>query len=336
MKLLRQPLVPLFLVACLLPPIDMLLPREWQFASMLRPIFLYAILGLGLNIVTGYTGVLHLGTAGFMAVGAYAFSILTCDIFPFQLSFFPAIALATAIGGGVGLLLGLPTSRLTGDYLAIVTLGFGEIIQALLRNLESITKGTQGINPLPAPVIFGYAFSPEFYVPWYYLFLAILLFTAVAIHNVRFSRVGRGWLAIREDELAAKCMGVAVSRQKLVAFAFGSAVCTLAGALWASHLGSSTEPSNYDFQISIIALCIVIVGGMGSIRGAILGAVVMVGFNSILLEKFSATLLSSGIISPDTVYFKPSNWKFAIFGLALIVMMRVKPDGLFAEREQEA
>ena len=201
-KLLQHPYTLLFVIACLLPPLEAMLPRDWQFAALLRPIFIFAILGLGLNVVTGYTGVLHLGVAGFMAIGAYSFSILTCDIFPFQLGFFTAAVAATAIGGGVGMLLGLPTSRLTGDYLAIVTLGFGEIIQALLRNLESITKGTQGINPLPAPVVLGYHFTPEVYQPWYYLFLGLLGLTVLTVHHLRYSRVGRSWLAIREDELA--------------------------------------------------------------------------------------------------------------------------------------
>ena len=326
----------LFLLLALLPVFDLLLPQEWQIAALFRPIFILAILGLGLNVVTGYTGMLNLGVAGFMAVGAYSFSILSCDIYPFQLSFIPAVLISAIIGGAAGVLLGLPTTRLSGDYLAIVTLGFGEIIQALLRNLESITKGTQGINPLPAPAFFGYTLDPAIYHPWYYLFLLCLAITVLIVHNLRYSRLGRTWIAIRGDEIASTCVGIPVPREKLYAFALGSSICTVSGALWASYLGSSTEPSNFDFQISILALCIVIVGGMGTIRGVVLGAIVVVGFNTILLEKLSSALLDWGLIDAATVYFKPSNWKYAIFGFALVFMMRWKPDGLFSEEARAA
>lgn len=332
-RLVRSyPFLPLLLAALLLPPLDALLPREYRFAVALEPIFIFAILGLGLNIVTGYTGMLHLGVTGFMAIGAYTYAIFTCDIFPFQLDFFAAAFVSLVAGGIAGVLVGLPTMRLSGDYLAIVTLGFGEIVQALLRNLESITKGTQGINPLPAPAVPGYTFTSEQYEPWYYLFLAILALAALVSHHLERSRIGRSWIAIREDELASRCMGIVSARRKLLALCIGSALCSLAGALYACYLGSSGEPGNYDFQISITALCIIIVGGMGSIRGVLLGALVMVGFNSIFLVKLSELLSRNGIISGGSVFFSPSNWKYLIFGLALVLVMRWKPDGLFGER----
>jgi len=255
-------------VLLLLPAVDLLLPRNLQFAGLIPPIFVLAILGLGLNIVTGYTGLLNLGVAAFMAIGAYTCSILTCDIFPFQVGFWAALGFAVAAGAVSGFLLGLPTLRLRGDYLAIVTLGFGEIVQDTLKNLDTITKGTQGINPLPPPSVFGYTFTPAEYQPWYYLLLVILLLVVLGVRNLEVSRCGRTWMAIREDELAARCMGVNVVRAKLAAFATGAALCALAGALWVSYLGTSGEPGNYDFQISILALCIVIVGGMASIPGS--------------------------------------------------------------------
>ena len=313
----------------------MQLPRELQFADLLRPIFIYAILGLGLNIVTGYTGMLHLGVTGFMAIGAYVFAILSCDIFPFQLGFFFSAIAAMAAGSITGVFLGMPCMRLSGDYLAIVTLGFGEIVQSLLRNLEVITKGTQGINPLPPPTLFGIQYDTANYLPTYYLFLGMLFLIVLLNRNLEHSRVGRVWLAIRDDELASKSMGITTAQSKLAALAVGSAVCSLAGALYASMLGSTGEPGNYDFSISITALCIVIVGGMGSIRGVLLGAVLMIGFSSIFLTKLSEYLMRHEWISGGSVFFSPSNWKYMIFGLALVLMMRFKPDGLFGEREIE-
>lgn len=322
--------------AALIPALDPLLPRAWQVADLLRPIFIFAILGLGLNILTGYTGLLNLGVAAFMAAGAYTYAILTCDIYPFQLGFWPATAATFLVGLALGWVLGLPTIRLRGDYLAIVTLGFGEIMQDVLKNLDPITKGTQGINPLPYPTLFGYRFTTDAPLPWYYLFLGILTLLVLLNRNLKRSRIGRAWVSIREDELAATCMGVNSMRMKLLAFAIGAAQCSLAGALWASFLGSSGEPGNYDFQISIIALCIVIVGGLGSLGGVLLGALVMMGFNSIVLEKLSIFLKSQHLITSSNVFSSPGNWKYFAFGFALILMMRFKPEGLLPSRQVQA
>jgi branched-chain amino acid transport system permease protein len=295
----------------------------------MRPIFIFAILGMGLNVVTGFPGLLNLGVAAFMAVGAYTFAILTCDIYPFQLGFWPALGLTTVIGLIPGLLLGLPTLRLRGDYLAIVTVGFGEIVQDCLKNLETITKGTQGINPLPSPSLFGYVFTSSSYFAWYYFLLVVLAVVTVLTWNLQHSRVGRRWESIREDQLAATCMGIDATRVKLLAFALSAAYCSLAGALWASYLGSSGEPGNYDFQVSVIALCILILGGLGSIFGVLIGAVVMMGFNTIVLVRLTTLLTSTGLVSGTTVWLSPSNYKYAVFGLALILMMRYRPNGLF-------
>ncbi len=324
------------LAACLIPVLDPVLPRSWQIADLMRPIFIFAILGLGLNILTGYTGLLNLGVAAFMAVGAYSYAILTCDIYPFQLGFWPAILVTALVGLAVGVVLGLPTIRLRGDYLAIVTLGFGEIVQDVLRNLDVITKGTQGINPLPYPTLFGYQFTTGQYRPWYYLLLVMLAVLVLLNRNLERSRVGRAWISIREDELASSCMGINPTKMKLLAFAIGAAQCSLAGALWASYLSSSGEPGNYDFQVSIIALCIVIVGGMGNIGGVLLGALVMMGFNSIVLEKLSNFLKAHEIVSSTNVLTSPGNWKYLVFGLALVLMMRFKPEGLFPSSQVKA
>lgn len=331
MKILRNP-ISWFVIAALLPLVDALLPREFAFAALMRPVFIFAVVGLGLHVVTGYVGLLNLGVAAFMALGAYGFAILTCDIYPFQLGFWSALLLAAAFGVIPGILLGVPTLRLRGDYLAIVTLGFGEIVADSLRNLEAITKGTQGINPLPPPYLPGVTFAPDNYLPWYYLFLGIVAVLVLLLRNIENSRVGREWIAIREDELAASCMGIRPVRTKLFAFAIASSLCALGGALWASYLGSSGEPGNYDFQVSVIVLCSVIVGGLGSLYGVLLGAVIMVGFNSIVLVKLSDALVANGLASSSSVFAVPNNWKYAVFGLALVLMMRFRPHGVLPSK----
>lgn len=324
------------LVAALIPILELALLGNRHVGDLLRPVFIMAMLGLGLNILTGFTGLLNLGVAAFMAVGAYSYAILTCDIYPFQFGFWTATGVTVLVGLAVGVFLGLPTIRLRGDYLAIVTLAFGEIVQDVLKNLDSITKGTQGINPLPAPTLFGYHFRSETYQPWYYLFLGLLALLVLLNRNLHRSRVGRAWISIREDELAASCMGINPMKMKLLAFSLGAAQCSLAGALWASFLGSTGEPGNYDFQVSIMALCIVIVGGMGSVGGVLLGALVIVGFNSIVLETLTNFLKAHELISSSNVFAAPGNWKYMLYGLALILMMRFRPEGLLPSRQVKA
>ncbi len=323
------------LLVLVLPLVEMLLPPALRVASLVPAIMAYAVIGLGLNIISGFTGLLNLGAAAFMAIGAYTFAILTCPIYPFQIGFFPGVAVAAAAGGFAGLLLGLPTMRLRGDYVAIVTLGFGEIIQDVLKNLDAVTKGTQGLNPVAAPELPWVTFGIVDYRPWYYLFLLLLIAVVWLCHNLRHSRLGRSWVAVREDELAARAMGLATPRVKLVAFAVGSALCGIGGALLASLNGSSLEPGFYDFQQSVIILCIVIVGGMGNVSGVLLGAVIMIGFNGIVLTKLTDLMKYHGI-SGDNVLTAPGNWKFMLYGLALILMMRLRPEGLLPAKEVQA
>lgn len=317
----------LLLVAAALPATDAVLPRGLRVAELFPQIFLFAILGLGLNCISGYTGLLNLGVAAFTAIGAYVYGILTCDIYPFQLDFVSAAVTALFFGGFAGAVLGLPALRLHGDYLAIVTLGFGEIVQDLLRNLETITKGTQGINPLPPPTLVGISGGVEYYVPYYTVLFVLVLLVFVS-KNLERSQVGRAWMAIRDDELSARCIGISPVRIKLGAFTFGAALCALSGALMAAYLGSTGEPGNYDFQLSVIVLCIVMVGGLGSIPGVLVGAVVMVGFNSIVLAKLTGWLGRIGLADGQNVYSMPANWKYFIFGLALIAIARFRPLGL--------
>jgi len=331
-RLLRLDVALLIAAACV-PLVDWL--WVWidpgsapDLSNPLRQALVYAILALGLNVVTGFTGMLHLGMAAFMAIGAYAYAILTCDIYPFQFSFWSALALTSLVGVMAGVLLGAPTMALRGDYLAIVTLGFGEIVQDVLKNLDDITQGTQGINPLPGPVVGTYAFNSEQSTPWYWLYLAFLVLVVIACRNLERSRPGRAWLAIRGDELAARCMGIPVVRMKMMAFATGAAIAAVAGALWVSMFTSTGEPANYDFQVSILALCIVIVGGMGSITGVLVGALAMIGFANLLLPRATGFMQGQGWVTQASVFGNPNNWKYLVFGLVLVLMMRFRPDGI--------
>jgi branched-chain amino acid transport system permease protein len=316
----------------LVPLLDIAIPAV-QLSAPTRWVVVFSVMALGLNIVVGWTGLLHLGIAAFAAIGAYAYGILTCEIYPFQVGFWWGIVLAGLFGAIGGYLLGAPTLRLRGDYLAIVTLGFGEIVQDALKNLESITKGTQGINPLPAPSLGGDPLESGEVFIWFYLYLGILALVVFLARNLEFSRLGRQLFAVREDELAARCMAIEPDKAKLKAFAMGAALSAVSGALGASVLSSTGEPANYDFQVSILALCIVIVGGIGSITGVLVGAIVMVGLNNVLLPILTQSLQRSGIGSTDNVFSLPDNYKYLIFGLALVLMMRFRPDGIVHSRK---
>jgi branched-chain amino acid transport system permease protein len=322
----------LLAIALAIPVFDQLLPARlggWRIGDeVCSRVLIFAIMALGLNIVVGYTGLLHLGVAAFMAIGVYAYAILTCNIYPFQMGFWGGLVVAPLLTAAAGLFLGAPTLRLRGDYLAIVTLGFGEITKEAIKNLESITQGTQGINPLPSPVLPGYAFESSRYEPWYFLYLAVVVGLVFFCRNLERSRVGRQWMTIREDELAATCMGVNPTKTKLLAFAVAAGICGLAGVLWAAKLKTTADPNAYDFNISISVLAILIVGGLGSLRGVLAGTAIVMGFD-ILLGKVTYELQRQGVSSSASVFLTPTNWKFLVYGLALVIMMRFRPEGIF-------
>ena len=294
------PWLALFALLAVIPLCDPHLPSWLRFGGLLPSVFIFAIVGLGLNVITGWTGLLHLGCAAFMAIGAYAYAILTGPAYPFQIGFWPGVVAAVILGSAAGMVLAVPTLRLRGDYLAIVTLGFGEIVQDSLRNLEGITGGTQGITPVPR-MAFG---------PW----------QATPMD-------GRAWLAVRDDQLAAGAMGVSVTASKLSAAGTSAGLCALGGGLWAALHGSSIEPGYYDYMLSVIVLCIVLVGGLGSLAGVLVGALVMIGFNAVVLTRLGEVLGSAG----GTVG-NPANWKYLVFGLVLVLVMRLRPQGLIPMR----
>lgn len=328
----------LIALAAVLPPVTGALDFGGGLMSIMPVVFIYGILAVSLNIVVGCTGLLHLGLAGLFAIGAYALAILTSSSFPFQMSFWAALPLAVLSAAAAGYLLGYPTLRLRGDYVAIATLGFGEVVVVALKNLEGITLGAKGINPIGKPAFGSFTLSPSQLTGWYYLTFAALALVAILTQFLSRSATGRAWMAVREDELAARSMGVDSPAVKLGAFVLSAAGAGLAGALWASFQQSTGEPGNYSFNVSVILLCMVIIGGMGSVRGAILGAALLqiLDFHLLpLLGEKLRKLLALETSSGSLAYVADAtNWRWFIFGLALILTVHWRPEGLWpATRE---
>jgi branched-chain amino acid transport system permease protein len=305
--------------------------RLENFGSQMTPIFIYAMLALGLNVVVGYTGLLNLGIAAFFGIGAYITGILTVPMYPFQLGFFPALVLSALGAALAGVILGAPTLRLRGDYVAIVTLGFGEVVRYTLRNLDEITAGTRGLNPVPPPWPTDWNWMTDYRL-FYYLTLALLALVVVLLSSLERSRLGRAWVAVREDELAATCMGINAARVKLSAFALGAALAGMAGCLYATYLTSTAQPDAYDFNRSIITLCCIILGGLGSLRGTLLGVLLLVGFDTIGAPWIDSLIQDANINPTNNPLLTFSNWKLMLFGLALVLIMRFRPEGLLPSR----
>ncbi|MBT9555843.1 MAG: branched-chain amino acid ABC transporter permease [Myxococcales bacterium] len=313
-----------------------------QLEGQLARIFIFALLALGLNLQVGQAGLLQLGIAAFFAIGAYTCGILTVDKYPFQLGFWGALIAAPLVAAMAGLALGAPTIRLRGDYLAIVTLGFGEVVRVVLVNLENITDGPRGLNPIPPPLL------PEWLTPsglgpvetrtrvLYYISLIILAALVVVLRTLERLRIGRAFVALREDELVSACMGMNPVQTKLAAFAAGAGLAGLAGALYATNLASTADPSNYDFNLSIMTLCALIIGGLGSIRGVLLGSFVLLAFDNVLSPMITKWLQGDDAAGgPTNVLTSFSNWRWIIFGTALVLMMRFRPKGLWPESAED-
>ncbi len=364
---------------------------ELLWASAVVASLIYMLQALGLNIVAGYAGLLDLGYVAFFAIGGYtaAFLMAPNDAWNGNLkwSFWIVIWVAAAAAAIFGLILGAPTLPLRGDYLAIVTLGFGEIIPVIFKNLEAvvlyepisrllamfqgdfnggtcivgcdkplnITNGTQGLNPIEPPRLFAFIsdglksltgydfiFKSDNYIPWYFLILAMLVLSAFFIGRMRQSRIGRAFVAMREDELAASAMGIPIVKTKLTAFMIGALFSGFAGAFYASYV-SFISPDAFDFSVSVIVLCMVILGGTGSITGVILGGLIIKLVDLLLLDKVQGVV--SGVLQA-TVFNNVQNegvnlflesildmtqYKLMLFGLILVVMMLVRPQGLVPE-----
>jgi branched-chain amino acid transport system permease protein len=312
--------------------------------NRITDLFIFAILALGLNVVVGYTGLLHLGIGAFFGIGAYLTGIATVQAYPFQMGLAGSVIVATVGAALCGLILGAPTLRLRGDYLALVTLGFGEVVNVSLRNLEEITAGTRALGPIPPP---GPKFVEEYW-PYYYLALGFLAVVVLLLMSFEQSRLGRALVALREDELAASCTGINVPRVKLAAFALSAGIAGLAGCLYATKLTNTANPDAYGFNMSITVLCCIILGGLGSIRGVLLGVLLLKGYEFLLgpaldqwSQGFKANVVESlklhfpgneSLVEKAQTLLTFSNWKLMIFGLALIIVVRFRPEGLLPSR----
>jgi branched-chain amino acid transport system permease protein len=284
-----------------------MLGQYWNYN--MGTVGIYVLLGLGLNIVVGLAGLLDLGYVAFFAVGAYAVALLTAPephglLWPFWV----AMPIGVALASLTGILLGIPVLRMRGDYLAIVTLGFGEIIRILLKSdvMTPLTNGPRGVGAVAGPTMFGHPFSSE--KDFMYLIILGILLVMFITSRLQDSRTGRAWVAIREDETVARAMGIDTLRYKLLAFAIGAAFAGVGGALFASR-NQFTGPEDHTLMVSINVLCLVIVGGMGSIPGVILGAFVLKALPEILRQL--------------------EDYRILAFGALLVAMMVLRPEGLW-------
>ena len=312
---------------------------------------LYVLLAFGLNIVVGYAGLLDLGYVAFFAVGAYLFGLLASPhllenfafiaaVFPngLHLSLWWVLPLAASVAGLFGVLLGAPTLRLRGDYLAIVTLGFGEIIRVFLNNLDqpyNITNGPKGIGSIDAVTVFGYPLSKRLDLGWielpsvtlyYFLFLALVVLSVVICHRLENSRLGRAWMAIREDEIAAKAMGLNTRNLKLMAFGMGAMFGGVSGAMFAAFQGF-VSPESFSLMESVMIVAMVVLGGLGHLPGVILGAVLLAALPEVLryvagpLQDLTDGRLDAAIL------------RQLLIALAMVVVMLVRPRGLWPTPE---
>jgi branched-chain amino acid transport system permease protein len=339
--------IALAVVLAVLPLVVGLAGNAW--VRMLDFALLYIMLALGLNIVVGYAGLLDLGYVAFYAVGAYLYSLLSSphllENFEWLAALLPdgmhtpiwlVIPLAAALAAAFGVLLGAPTLRLRGDYLAIVTLGFGEIIRIFMNNLNApinITNGPQGISNIDPVSIGGLDFSKPVEIGdftlqsvqlYYYLFLALTILVIAITIRLQHSRLGRAWMAIREDEIAAKAMGINTRNVKLLAFAIGASFGGVSGAMFASFQGF-VSPESFALSESVVIVAMVVLGGMGHIPGVILGAILLYAIPEVL--RYAAKPAQEALFGTEIV--APEALRLLIFGLAMVLIMLRRPEGLW-------
>ena len=371
-------LVTLAFILIIFPFVDQVAQTSW-IATVIQ-ILIFIILALGLNITVGFAGLLDLGYAAFFAIGAYTTALLSSPQLNIEWNFWLVLPIAAFVAAIAGVILGAPTLRLRGDYLAIVTLGFGEIIPVVFRNLTEVrinepisaifasllgrpemvicllgcdrpinlTGGEAGINPIGRPVlpVIG-TFESSNYLPWYYLILLLVVFAYFMISRLRDSRLGRSWAAIREDELAASAMGINLVKTKLLAFAMGATFSGFGGAFYAAYI-SAIFPSVFDFSVSVIILCMVILGGLGNMTGVILGGIIIMSADRLYLPQLAQVLksfLNSSVLpnigNPQLKDFvatsiDPIQMRLFLFGLTLVIMMIVRPEGLVPDAMHQA
>jgi branched-chain amino acid transport system permease protein len=314
----------ILLAVIVLPLVD----RDSAHISAVADAGYILLLALGLNVVVGYTGLLVLGYAAFFAAGAYAYAMLASPQFNIHVAFWPMLLVSALVAAFFGVLIGAPTLRLRGDYLAIVTLGFGQIVPDVLLNLDKYTGGPNGISAIDQPVLFGYrfGFNPT---PYYYVYLVVIVLSLIVLSNLRHSRLGRAWMAVREDELAAAHMGINTTTAKLLAFSFSAAFAGLAGCIYAAKL-ALVIPNSFEFQLSVLVLLAVVLGGLGNLAGVLLGGAIIALLNFFVLPQASNWVHAIGdrfgLAALQSVDL--TNYRFLIFGAILVLVMLFRPEGL--------
>ena len=368
MALLRKYGLPAVLIvaAFVFPIVDSTFELDLIFPVII--IAIYILLALGLNIVVGFAGLLDLGFVAFYALGAYACGWLASSHFRqvnfsfgstatsltgealagIHISFWIILFIAAAFAGLCGVIIGAPTLRLRGDYLAIVTLGFGEIIPRFFQNADNLggfnlTNGTIGIKAIDSP---GLQFLPDtldawqrfgtlYLHPWYYTILILVLITVYVNVRLRDSRLGRAWISVREDETAAAAMGINPVTTKLWAYALGAVFGGIAGAFYGAFI-KNIFPDAFSFNVSILVLCMVILGGMGNVYGVILGAIILQGLNFYLLPQINVWVhaIGNAVGSPALSQADIPKYNFLLFGLLLVLMMLLRPEGIIPTRQR--
>ncbi len=275
--------------------------------SIMTTALMYIVLGLGLNIVVGLGGLLHLGYAAFYAVGAYTYALLNHH---FGLSFWICLPIGAGLATVMGILLAIPVLRLRGDYLAIVTLGFGEVIRIILENWNDFSFGPSGVANIPRPGFFGMSFKLQtatIYI--YFIMIAMVLFTIFVVRRLENSRIGRAWIAMREDEIASESMGIDITKSKITTFALGAFWAGMVGVIFAAKT-TFINPASFTLWESVMILCVVVIGGMGSIFGVVIGALIL-----ILLPEYLRAF---------------SEYRMLMFGAILVLMMVFRPGGIIS------
>ena len=312
------------------PPFSLFQPHNAWIGGFVNAGVLI-LLALGLNVVIGMAGLLDLGYAAFFAIGAYFYAFGASPFTGLHVPFLLLLFLGAICAALFGIVLGAPTLRLRGDYLAIVTLGFGEIVPILFLNLSKYTQGTNGITGIDRPSILGVHFPGIDQTLYYVLMVIVVTITMILMYRVQNSRLGRAWMAIREDELAAAANGINTVTTKLLAFAIGATTAGFAGVLNASKL-TIVDPSQFLFTVSFTVGTVVVLGGMGNIWGVAIGAFLIYQIQSVLLKQLNAFFDVVPLPILGEINF--TQFQFLLFGIALVLMMLYRPEGLFPERRR--
>ena len=337
----------LLLVLPRFPPLSLVQPAgPWYDAFANAGVFV--LLAMGLNVVVGMAGLLDLGYAAFFAIGAYTYAYSNSPYSGLDVSFYPMLFVGAGVAAIFGILLGAPTLRLRGDYLAIMTLGFGEIVPIVFLNLDQFTGGTNGIKAIYRPETLNLGpvslgpFSAISPLPYLFLMIFIVTIAMILLYRLQDSRIGRSWNAIREDELAAAANGINTVTTKLLAFALGATTAGLAGVYNASKL-TIVSPDQFLFTVSFTVLAMVILGGMGNIWGVAAGAFIVYMIQVVVLKNINAVLetihfpaFDVGPVHVDLVNVPFVEYQFLLYGIALVLMMLKRPEGLFPSQRRRA